>query len=128
MLSQIIAKRVQRACAVNSLLATSQTQFRFFAAAAAPTGKAVTQEPATKSELRALGVQNVEKLKSFDYSQFAHPNIHGVTNKKSSFKSFEDHINTQFPLVQTAPTDRNSRRVGLLGYKIGMTHFWNKWG
>ena len=30
--------------------------------------------------------------------------------------------------MQTAATDRNSRRVGLTGFKVGMTHFWNKWG
>ena len=54
--------------------------------------------------------------------------MHGVTNKRTSFHSFEDQINQNFPILKTAPISRESRRVGLLGYKIGMTHFWNKWG
>jgi len=80
------------------------------------------------SDLHKLGLQNLQQTKLFDYAAIAQPNIHGVTNKRNSFGSFEDDINSQFNLQQTAPQDRNSKRVGLLGYKIGMTHFWNKWG
>jgi hypothetical protein len=57
------------------------------------------------------------------------PNQFGITNKKTSFKSFEDFININFPEIEpTAPTSVHSKRVGALGYKIGSTHFWNKWG
>ncbi len=75
-----------------------------------------------------IGSHNKEKTKTFDYGEFALQNIHGITNKRSSFRSFEDQINSQFQLEKTAPTDRFSKRTGLLGYKIGTTHFWNKWG
>ena len=75
-----------------------------------------------------MGVQNLAQGKIFDYGHIALPRIHGITNKKSSFHSFEDQINSQFQLDKTAPTSRDTRRVGLMGYKIGMTHFWNKWG
>jgi hypothetical protein len=45
-----------------------------------------------------------------------------------SFKSFEEEINSQFKLTPTEATDRNTKRVGAIGYKVGCTHFWDKWG
>lgn len=56
------------------------------------------------------------------------PNIHGVKTKKATFRSFEDQINLHYQLQSNAPISRDSKRVGILGYKVGMTHFWNKWG
>ena len=52
-----------------------------------------------------------------------------VKNKINSFRSFEDQINAQYSeLKTTEATSRDSLRCGLLGYKMGMTHFWDKWG
>ena len=68
------------------------------------------------------------QTKVFDYAAIAQPNRHGLTNNNKSFTSFEDKINQQYQIKQTAATDRDTRRVGLFGYKVGMTHFWNKWG
>lgn len=82
----------------------------------------------TMTQLREIGMQNKNLTKVFDYQQIALENVHGITNKKSTFRSFEDQVNSQYQLQKTAPTDRNSKRAGLLGYKIGCTHFWNKWG
>lgn len=98
-------------------------QARFFA-----TATASATDDMTITQLNAMGVQNLAQGKIFDYGHIALPRIHGITNKKSSFHSFEDQINSQFQLDKTAPTSRDTRRVGLMGYKIGMTHFWNKWG
>ena len=50
----------------------------------------------------------------------------GVVNKPNTFRSFEDEINKQYSeLKVTEPTSRLSKRSGVLGFKIGMTHFWD---
>jgi large subunit ribosomal protein L3 len=82
----------------------------------------------TISQLRESGYKNFMQTKVIDYSQFANPDLHGISQKRRTFHSFEDQINEAFQLEKTLPADRNSKRVGLLGYKIGMTHFWNRWG
>ena len=48
--------------------------------------------------------------------------------KADTFKSFQTEVNSQFDVVQTEPIDKFSKRVGLIGYKMGCTHFWNRWG
>lgn len=63
-----------------------------------------------------------------NYASIISPKVHGLTNRQSTFKTFELPVNKQFGIVETGPIDRNTKRVGALGYKIGMTHFWNKWG
>lgn len=38
-------------------------------------------------------------------------------------------VNEKYPpLERTTPLNDKSKRVGLVGYKIGMTHIFNKWG
>lgn len=112
---------------LSSTLFMNQSMRCFAVAAAAPV-TAAPMEGFTISQLEKLGAENLQKNKIFDYNQFALPNVHGITNKQSSFRSFEDQINHNFQLEKTAPSTRNSKRAGVLGYKIGMTHFWNKWG
>ena len=31
-------------------------------------------------------------------------------------------------MTASEAVDRNSKRCGVLGYKMGMTHFWDRWG
>ena len=45
-----------------------------------------------------------------------------------TYKNFEEEINGQFDLQPTEATIRESKRSGIMGYKIGCTHFWDKWG
>lgn len=40
----------------------------------------------------------------------------------------EEEINSKFEIEKTYPTSRNSLRVGVLGYKVGMTSLWDQWG
>jgi len=72
----------------------------------------------------------LEKTKEggVDFDKVINPKRFGITNNPKTFRSFEEEINQQFPIVPTKPTERLSKRVGVLGYKVGMTHFWDKWG
>ena len=94
-------------------------------------GSKAAQEPKTMTELREVGMINLALTKEhgLDYEEIlGTTNKFGVKNKKKTFVSFEDNINKQFDLQPSEPATRESKRAGLMGYKIGCTHFWDKWG
>ncbi|CDW71541.1 ribosomal protein l3 containing protein [Stylonychia lemnae] len=123
MLSQIIKRRLLQ----NTQVIVYNQSLFFSQHIVQPTMKL---EDMTMTQIRELGHKNLAQQKIIDYQRFINPNVHGITNKKTSFTSFEDQVNANFNknLIKTAPANRESRRVGLIGYKMGMTHFWNKWG
>jgi hypothetical protein len=103
MLSSAINKRLLRVCfqQQQAPIIMMMHQVRYFSAAAAPSGAAKQQPNLNEmsiSDLHKLGLQNLLQTKLFDYAAIAQPNIHGVTNKRNSFGSFEDDINSQFNL------------------------------
>jgi hypothetical protein len=87
-------------------------------------------EPKTISELHRLGYANLRLTKEhgLDYESICNSEEYGVTNVQDAFKSFEEEINAQYDIQPTEATVRDSLRVGAIGYKVGCTHFWDKWG
>lgn len=82
------------------------------------------------SELISRGIHNLNQSipGGIDYEASLNSRRFGHTNQMQTFRSFEEEINKNFDLVPTKPTHRLAQRTGVLGYKIGMTHFWDKWG
>ncbi len=46
----------------------------------------------------------------------------------TEFGSLEEEINSKFDVKHTPPIHKDSLRCGAIGYKVGMTHIWDKWG
>lgn len=45
-----------------------------------------------------------------------------------SYREYEKHVNSKFSIHQHKAKFKYPIRVGLLGYKQGMTNFFDKWG
>jgi len=87
-------------------------------------------EPRSIRDLEAIGLKNLAQTKAWglDYESIINPEQHGLLDQPETYKSFEDEINKSFELKQSEAVGRHTKRCGLLGYKVGMTHFWDKWG
>lgn len=68
--------------------------------------------------------------KIINYENYVKDGVHAQGAKIDSYTSFTDAVNKDNfgDLVRTEPIDRYSKRVGLLGYKMGQTFFWDNWG
>lgn len=89
--------------------------------------QATVPEPLTVKQLHDMGRENGLQEVIVNYAD-ACGALNGITNKQDSFTSFERQINANFSIQATEPVDILSRRVGLLGFKVGMTQFWDRWG
>ena len=92
-------------------------------------------EPRSAAGLEEIGRNNLALTKEsgLDYDTILKNSGQrriAIKNKPTTFRSFEDEINQQYAedMKLSEPAHRDTRRVGLVGYKMGMTHFWDRWG
>lgn len=86
------------------------------------------KEPKTLSELRAVGMRNLAQSKTLNYEELFDHTQFGLGSQADTYQSFEDQINLQYELEENEPMTRHSKRAGLIGYKMGCTHYYDKWG
>jgi hypothetical protein len=91
-------------------------------------------EPITISELVEMGSHNRQIEKIIDYETAVqefysevHPGHDAALPLLKRFHSYDLMINNQYfsEVKKTEPIDRNTKRAGLIAYKMGMTHYWN---
>ena len=106
-----------------AFLLKPHTQLRFFGAAAVP-------EPLSISTLHKMGQDNLALTKMINYENYVKDGVHAQSHESDTYVNFADMINKDNfgDLVKTEPVDRLSKRVGLMGYKMGQTFFWDRWG
>lgn len=85
-----------------------------------PTG--LRKEPVTVKELHDIGRANMEQTRVLDYKTIFN------LGRSRIYGNFEALVNSNFEIKPTEPAIRESKRVGALGMKVGMTHFWDRWG
>ena len=106
---------------------SSMTTFRMFAV------HPQVIAPRSISALEEIGRENMALTKpgGLDYESIVRNcgKRIALKNKANTYRSFEDQINAQYSTLKASEaTSRNTKRTGVLGYKIGMTHFWDNWG
>ena len=89
--------------------------------------QATVPEPLTIKQLHDMGRENGFQEVIVDYAQVCN-DMNGLKHQADTFTSFERGINANFSIQPTEAVDILSRRVGLLGFKIGMTQYWDRWG